>query len=665
MMETLTQLLPRGRKSPRLWIERLDIFSEPDEAHVLRTVSFQRGLNLVWAKEPEVGRAQGTRAAGHGVGKTSLCLLLRFCLGESSKAVGDLRDELTGELPKGGVVAVVHLDDQPFTLCRYFNPYKEGAAFSGSHIDIWGRDAEFSDRDFLKKLADDMTGRVLPKNIPETNQLIEWKHALAWISRDQGSRFKSFFAWREGEGSGLQRSRQDPPIVMRAILGLLESGESDLMQQLARQEAGLAQTKLKTERLRQEPELIRRRIESNLRTLGNLPDELPIHAPDLFSDSVEKRINEASAKASIQVSKWERDLEEADQAVADLKAEMKIVAKALDKAQAEYDYAEAARRGEEEAFQEAGKRLLKLKQLDDYCQEGGLPFKECQHIKEEIRRLDSTTDMRDVRDKKALQAAMSESAGRSVQAFQRKSDVEKKLANMRREQMTLEAAQTKVRIAKRTAEIDANKWPALLAELDRWEKNSGSKKAQDDIEASQLFEKQLEAEMNRTHTKLHLLQQSRSDREKALANITDELTRKLLPDGAIGTFDPRDEFRPFRLSMRGGEAYRVLEVLLGDVACMLDSPRLESSLPGLFIHDCPREADMSSGLYENFLSLINSIQRAGYSNGVIPFQYIVTTTTPPPHILQGDEVCLTLDPSSENGLLFCRRFVGVRQEALS
>jgi hypothetical protein len=149
-----------------------------------------------------------------------------------------------------------------------------------------------------------------------------------------------------------------------------------------------------------------------------------------------------------------------------------------------------------------------------------------------------------------------------------------------------------------------------------------------------------------------------------LAAITDALTQQLFPDDAFGAFDPRDEQRPFRLSMRGGEAFRVLEVLLGDVACMLDSPRKDGALPGLFVHDCPREADMSTGLYENFLSLIDALQKEQYPDGQLPFQYIVTTTTPPPADLQGNVVRLSLDPSSDEGLLFRRRFVQERQQAL-
>lgn len=662
-MEQLTQHLPTDRSSPRLWFERLDIFSEPSETKVLRTIPFHRGLNVVWAKEPVVGRASGTRAAGHGVGKTSLCLLLRFCMGEPSKAVAELRDELFGEFAQGGVVAVLHVDGQPFTVCRYFNPHKDGMAFAGVVADLWSSDSDTSDRAFLKKLADDMMNPVSPRNIPETNQAIEWKHVLAWISRDQGSRFRSFFSWREGEGAQLQRSRQDPPVVMRAVLGLLEQGESQLMTQLAAFEAKLDQSKRETESLLHEPALIRRRIESSLRSRGNVPSDLPIRANDLFEDSVEQRITAANEEATKRLEHWTSQQEEADQALADCRANLKLLMADLFNAQTEFDLADAARRGDEQAFQSIGTQLQRLKQLAGHCEEGNVPFSQCQHVQTEINLL-SLAGLRDARDKTNLQRAMEESISRAGRVFERKKIVDSKIAAMKGQEELLLAAQMKVRLAKKTAEIEANRWPDLLDELGRWEQTSGSAQAQEAIDASREKSNQTEQDLNRTRTKLTVVQQIRSERERGLAAIIDGLTRQLLPDGAIGAFDPRDETRPFRLSLRGGEAYRVLEVLLGDVACMLDSARPGSALPGLFIHDCPREADMSAGLYENFLALIAQLQKTQYADRAPPFQYVVTTTTPPPTELQSDAVCLTLDPSTDDGLLFGRRFVGERQVAL-
>lgn len=663
-MEELPQYLPRDRRDPRLWIERLVIFSEPDEAHIVRTIPFHRGLNLVWAKEPAIGHARGTRAAGHGVGKSSLCLLIRFCLGEHSKAVTELRDELFGEFTLGGVIAVLHVDGQPFTLCRYFNAHKEGLACIGeSTKNIWTRTTDLSDRTFLKRLADDMMSPVSPRNIPETGQAIEWKHVLAWITRDQGSRFKSFFSWREGEGTGLQRGRQDPPIVMRSVLGLLVEAESLLMGQIATIEQELVQAKQKTAELLHEPVLIKRRIESSLRAFGNLPNDLPIRSTDFFGDSVEQRIKLADEKSTEALAQLEVQNEDATQAVADLRANLKLLSDECIRAQALYDLSDAARRGDEAAFFSIGIKLANLKNLTGHCEEGNLLFSQCQHVQEQMNRLQFSS-MQDTRDRRSLEKAIAESAGQANAALARVSSLNKKVVALRLEESSLLASRARIGIKKRTAEIAANKWPALLEELGRWECSSGSPEAQAAIDSSLAKSAQTEQNLKSALTRLALQQKDRSEREKALGRITNSLTRQLLPDGAVGSFDPRDEIRPFRLSMRGGEAYRVLEVLLGDVACMLDSSRSESALPGLFIHDCPREADMSTGLYENFLLLVFQLQKQQFAGNEPPFQYIVTTTTPPPSSLQEGSVCITLDPSSDEGLLFGRRFAVKQQSAV-
>lgn len=662
-MEQLIQHLPKDRQAPRLWFKQLSIFSEPDTANIVRDVSFRRGLNVVWAKEPAAGSAVGLHAAGHGVGKTSLCLLLRYCLGDPSKAVTELRDELCSEFPKGGVIAVMHVEGRPFTLCRYFNSHKDGFAIDGEvSEDVWGQEAESNDRDFLKRLASDMMSSVSPSNIPDTGQAIEWRHVLAWISRDQGSRFKSFFTWREGEGTGLQRSRQDPPIVMRAVLGLMDQSESLLMSRIAVLEQDLTRASQRAIELQREPAVIRRRIESNLRAMGALPDDLPIQAEGLFDDSVENRIKGASEEAADRLVQWDLKQEKADQDLAELRAELKLRYGESERASAEYEFADAARRGDESAYQTVGQKLLKLKNLSSHCEEGNIPFSQCQYVRAEIRVLEFSS-LRDQRDKQGLQAAMKESADRAVAALARKNEMVSKVQALGQQEESLRKVLNKVRIARRTAEIEASKWPSLLDELARWNGSAGSAKAQAEIDAAQVEITRIDRDLGSARMQLVLLHQHKSTREKALASITDALTQTLLPDGAFGAFDPRDEDRPFRLSMRGGEAYRVLEVLLGDIACMLDSAGSASSLPGFIIHDCPREADMSIGLYENFFSLVNGLEKKAFAGEEPPFQYIVTTTTPPPTDLQNDMVRLELDPSSNEGLLFGRRF-GAEQNVL-
>lgn len=655
-MQELIKHLAIERDSPRLWFERLVVFSEPDPEHYIRSITFKRGLNIIWAKEPASGSATGIHAAGHGVGKTSLCLLLRYCLGDGAKSIADLREELLSAFPNGGVAAVIHLDGEAFSVYRFFNSYREGGAFSGNNIDqIFASQVEQTDRQFEQQLADIMMSTVSPKVIPDTGQPIEWRHVLAWMSRDQGSRFKSFFAWREGEGTGLQRSRQDPPIVMRAVLGLLDLAESVLMEKISKLESDLVMAKHETSRLLQEPELIRRRIESELRAFLHVPEDIPFHSSDMFVQSVTLSAQEADQKATKKLAELDAQHESVTHEIINCRTELKLLDDQLALAQAEYDLADAARRNDEVAYQALASKLLKLKQLAGWCEHGNTQFQHCDYVKNEIVKLENSSDIKVGRNTIALQNAMAESAKLVNSASERKNQLEISSRPLRTLLAEKDMEHRKIRMKRDSLVIEDRRGSRLLEEFERWESTSGSSEAKSSINDSITRTQEIVREIDSAKTKLAVLQNENSSRSKLLCEIANLLTVKLLSNEAFGDFDGRDESRPFKLSMRGGEAYRVLEVLLGDLVCMLDGSSQKSAFPGFVIHDCPREADMSAGLYGNFLEMVEEIEREIFSEN-IPFQYIVTTTSQPPVGIQELPYLRdTLDPSCDDGLLFRQR----------
>jgi hypothetical protein len=101
-----------------------------------------------------------------------------------------------------------------------------------------------------------------------------------------------------------------------------------------------------------------------------------------------------------------------------------------------------------------------------------------------------------------------------------------------------------------------------------------------------------------------------------------------------------------------GDAYTVLEILLGVLACTQDgADGGGSGHPGLLVFDCPREREMGSHLYDRFLTLADEVDRVAPG-----LQVIITTTTPPPVPLQAAPTCvLTLSRATEDGLLLKRR----------
>ncbi len=78
-------------------------------------------------------------------------------------------------------------------------------------------------------------------------------------------------------------------------------------------------------------------------------------------------------------------------------------------------------------------------------------------------------------------------------------------------------------------------------------------------------------------------------------------------------------------------------------------------LPRLLLHDSPREADMEEQMYHRLFELVADLEKA-FGDQQPSFQYIVTTTTPPPKRLAGSPyVRLELDARQTESLLLRTR----------
>lgn len=89
------------RELPRLWVETLWLVESREPVALTRPIPLHPGLNIVWAKEPASDDFTSLANAGHGVGKTSFCLLMRYVLGDEASDIITLRDKAVGCFPKG------------------------------------------------------------------------------------------------------------------------------------------------------------------------------------------------------------------------------------------------------------------------------------------------------------------------------------------------------------------------------------------------------------------------------------------------------------------------------------------------------------------------------------------------------------------------------------
>jgi hypothetical protein len=109
----------------------------------------------------------------------------------------------------------------------------------------------------------------------------------------------------------------------------------------------------------------------------------------------------------------------------------------------------------------------------------------------------------------------------------------------------------------------------------------------------------------------------------------------LVPEGAEGRVLLNESGIQPMIGLHGDlttAAVDSLKVVAFDFATMLLTMEGKTELPGFWLHDSPREADLGLVLYHRLFELAHWLEGR---TDTPQFQYIVTTTTAPPERLKG------------------------------
>jgi 5-methylcytosine-specific restriction protein B len=176
-----------GRTEPRLWVRRLAIWSEPEKP-VVRDIHLKKGLNIIWSPDPRTKDV----AMGHGGGKTTLCRLFRYCLGEDSFASDTQRRRIADKLPKGLVGAEIMIEGRLWSVIRSLGFRKRDVVTEGKSIE----DALLQPPSGIEPLREVITRVVLgdaatlmPRDIGEAHA---WEAALACTTSSGSPESSSF-----------------------------------------------------------------------------------------------------------------------------------------------------------------------------------------------------------------------------------------------------------------------------------------------------------------------------------------------------------------------------------------------------------------------------------------------------------------------------------------
>jgi hypothetical protein len=198
------------------------------------------------------------------------------------------------------------------------------------------------------------------------------------------------------------------------------------------------------------------------------------------------------------------------------------------------------------------------------------------------------------------------------------------------------AAQRAFAEAQDTARIEAatlDRERSALAQIERMLGHADATRREVDATEEELA--RLEKELRRSYDRQEGF---RKHHAVALEKVSDRfayVVRALLGDAMGGRIE--DDGRRLALGVdehgdRESAAVATIKLLAFDLAALTASIEGHGALPRFLIHDGPREADMDQTIYERLFLYAKSLEER--FRGEAGFQYILTTTAPPPKALQ-------------------------------
>lgn len=631
------------RTEPRLWVETLWILKSLEAAEPIREVQLTRGLNLILSP-PTDG------SMGHGVGKTAFSQLLRFALEDPQWAAGSpLRDELLSALPDGAVAMRVHIGGKAWTVLKPWKHQKQYRAATEATWQQLARNEVANQHSSYLEALDNELVRVLPvPRLPGSNQPIQWHHVLAWCSRDQGSRYQSYYHWRV-EGTGFTLPALSPALVVRIVLGLLK--DISTLEKLRGQEESLRKAEVDLANTQRRPADLLAHVKHQLANILNAPQDSPFRATTLFDEAslvnlakqrragYDDELRQAKDEQERLESKRTRLLEQRGpltQRVALLKNHI-----------AQLNAAISGNVEEVERLRNVPEALQQ--RLPQFCEPGNRLFRDCSYVTDRIRTLSFETAQNVAQRQRwveGLKAQLAEQQGRLR-------EWESELAPVDRELSESKAAIGATSKKQVQALADQRRLDEALADYEHYERIVAGTAAWQELVAKEASVEQLKRDVDSSRTKVERERDAFAKRRKAINELM-EMIAKRLPGFIWGTFDDA-KTPPFHMGPMHSTTFGVLDTLAGDIACLMDSSNAESLHPGFLLHDSPREAEMSEPILWALLSVVRDQANP-------PFQYIVTTSTAGVNKFR-DNVRLTLDSKSDDGYLLRRR-IGLESKPL-
>jgi hypothetical protein len=669
-MSILSQLSQSPIKaSPDVWIHRIALLRRitPEPDYIREVITLRKGLNIIWAEEPE-SEYIGGDIAGHSAGKTTFCRIIRYVLGEKTFSNKANTQAIKRAFPNGYVAAELYVKGQLYAVLRPLGENRNSYVLKDGTIEqvIKDRGEVAYQENYPVKLGlDKFIEDFETTSVVRTNEPIQWGHILAWCTRDQEARFQNIYDWRssrsESEWPSFRFPKSDPLFVMRVALGLFLPAELKSEESLAGISIKLSEAETELEKSKREPEYWRDHLTEKIRKnlLEVIPEntkeieDAPLQADDLFPDlkrltgKAVYTLGEKQDDEEARLKHIEDSIKNQEETASLLKIDFKRL-QALFKvdttATSEIKTAQDGNQTAKDQIDQAKHQL---------CPYGYLLVGDCSHVKDRQFILSTKVDRNKIQSTQELKIRENE-----------RQKVDSQIAELKKSISRIDVEIARLTVIKTTLKNSTEARVRLIAdfktcldELITWTERATSPQKYEKLKTKTDEIELLKREITTKQANLNKLIADHDDNRDLLSLIFSASARAVLPSSAYdGVVKFQDRELNFQITKKGtmsGEAMETLAVLLGDLSCLIYNSLSEKSLlPGIMIHDSPREADLGLRLYHRFIRFVADLEQSFVETTGCPFQYILTTTTPPPESLKKtDAVRLQLDAAIEDGLL--------------
>ena len=171
------------RKDPLFWVKEIRFLRNfsADINDEIRRIEFKKGLNIVWAEAPVQSNPDDTqRISGHATGKTTLCRMIRYLLGEKHIASKNVATAIQQQFPKGYVVGEFSIQGELWCVARPFMKLQDDFALRIDSLDefLTAENLKGSSYKKFEEILSQLLPMITPLNFLNNQEELSFEHLI-------------------------------------------------------------------------------------------------------------------------------------------------------------------------------------------------------------------------------------------------------------------------------------------------------------------------------------------------------------------------------------------------------------------------------------------------------------------------------------------------------